>query len=310
MIQTFVCDTCKKAIDLTIANKVILNPARCIITKGCQGVLSSTNSITVAPTQYLEPSDLTAWEQIPVLYTHDQVVARKTWLVNHNLNAQPMVQVYIGTSTTPANISSYTIDYISSSQLSISFNTATAGLAVCQVRPNTLPVPMATVQPNTANFIITANSVLTLAIPASASSISFNLATYVDSNTAPISSSTVTVTPNGARFAGPWRNYNSVLINGRKFNLADVSLNDVPSAIQTFSAAFNILNTDGVTPISGGYMYCLLSQDPYTDETDRILNEYVDVALLANPADTACDSLNLYCLEDLVQPTYPPIMTL
>lgn len=307
MNQTFVCDTCKKAINITQDNDVVLNPIRCVITKGCRGLLSSTNSITVNPDQYLQMKvDSTAWIQVPVLYQHNQTVARKNWIVSHNLNAQPMVQVYVGGSTEPADIDTYTVTYTSSTTLTVAFNTPTAGIAECQVRANTLPVVPKTTTASTANFLVSPNSVLTLAI--AATSVTFALATYVDSST-PVASSIVTVGNTSARFASPWRNSSMVLINGRRYYICDVALQNVPSVTGTYSASFTILNTDG-TPFNLGAAYVLLSRDPYEAQSDRILNSCLDVASLSNPQDTVYTSVNLYCLEDLVQPIYPPIISL
>lgn len=307
MIQTFVCDTCKKAIDITQDNNIVLNPVRCVITRGCRGLLSSTNSITVNPDQYAQMKvDSTAWVQVPVLYQHNQTVARSTWIVNHNLNAQPMVQVYVAGSNVPADINSYTVKYVSSTTVNILFDNPTAGIAECQVRGNTLPVVPKTTTASTANFLISPNSVLTLAI--AAQSVTFNLATYTDSST-PIASTTVTVGKTSPRFASPWRNSSTVLINGRRYYICDVALQNVPATTSTFSASFSILNTDG-TPFALGAAYVLLSNDPYEAQSDRVLNSCLDVASLSNTQDTVYDSVNLYCLEDLVQPVYPPIISL
>lgn len=305
MIQTFVCDTCKKAVDLTLANDVIFNPTRCIITKACRGTLSATNANSVSTEQYNVTTDM-AWVQIPSLYEHDQIVSRKIWVVNHGLNARPMVQIYATGTTTPLATSNYTIAYTSGTSLVITFANATAGVAECQIRPNTLPVIPVTTTTSTATTLITPNSVLTLAILRT--TFSFNLSTYVDSTT-PASTSMLTVTSSDARIAGPWRNSINVIINGRRYYLVDIALSTVPAMTETVSTSFTILNTDG-TSIVPGTAYVLLSNAPYQALADRILNSCLDVAALSNKEDTVYDSENLFCLETSLQPLYPTIISL
>jgi hypothetical protein len=217
-----------------------------------------------------------------------------------------MVQVYVAGSNVPADVDTYTIKYTSSTSLTILFNSPTAGIAECQVRANTLPVVPKTTTASTANFLISPNSILTLAI--AAQSVTFDLATYTDSST-PLASTTVTVGKTSARFASPWRNSSTVLINGRRYYICDIALQNVPATTSTFSASFSILKTDG-TPFDVGAAYVLLSQDPYEAQSDRVLNSCLDVASLSNTQDTVYNNVNLYCLEDLVQPVYPPIISL
>lgn len=307
MTQTFVCDTCKKAIDLDPPSNVILNPTRCIITKACRGTLTNVSKNSVNSDQYMALSDSSAWEQIPMLYQHNQLAPRKVWTVNHNLSAQPMVQIYLTGAIEALNVNLYTVNYLSSSQLQVTFNTAQTGTAECLVRSNTLPVVTKNTVVSTANFLISPNSVLTLAIPTD--NISFVLAVYGDSLT-PIAQLAYTVGKTTSRIASPWRNFTSVVFNGRRFTLVDVQTNINALANQTYSASFAMLQADGVTPFPAGSYYVILSQDPYTDESDRIINQCLDVATISNKQNTVFDSGDLYCLEQSIETLYPPIIAL
>ena len=67
------------------------------------------------------------WEPIigDVTYTHNQASASETWVINHYLHRKPSVQI-VSTSDVVVHAN---VVYNSDTQLTITFNVATAGKA-------------------------------------------------------------------------------------------------------------------------------------------------------------------------------------
>lgn len=149
-VVVYQCDTCKREIYRTQNVQGIDIVGRCVITNGCKGKLLQ---IEVKPSHAVGHSvppviGLQDWTPRKILFTHTQAFAKKQWVINHNMNGIPIVNVFRQnddgslTEITPVEIT-----FPSSDSVRIVFATAIAGVAQLLMRSSMSDQAITTVKP-------------------------------------------------------------------------------------------------------------------------------------------------------------------
>lgn len=137
-VVTYVCDTCKREIELPQVKHGLEVMSNCIITNNCKGKLS-VKEIKPSHVRGKLPnfnlSGLEDWVQRKIYFKFEQKIPLKTWNIQHNLGTNPSVQVHI--KLADGNLietNNYQLNYIDSLRMQIVFPESRAGIVQCFVR--------------------------------------------------------------------------------------------------------------------------------------------------------------------------------
>lgn len=137
--SVYKCDTCNRKIRVATARDGIDVVQRCTITFGCKGKLlrvRDTKEVNDTPAFPEEIPGVRDWFQRRVVYTHNQPIRTKMWIIKHNLQNKPIVYAYVSRQTeasptrSSVNIPAGTIWYKSDSGVDKNnpYNPTAAGL--------------------------------------------------------------------------------------------------------------------------------------------------------------------------------------
>ena len=299
--DTYVCDTCKKAVDLPSNPSGISALPRCKITKSCAGIMSMIAG-TTANGQYHASTSVDVWFQRPQIYDHVQEAPRKVWTVKHNLGANVMVSIMVPNGN-GGMVPLHDFDVVSSTDAMsvLEFGGPYTGVALCTARQTSNVTPAA-VKAEAPNIPLSINSVMVIA-------------TRVRN----VSSMELSVQPNPLRPSdivhvdveavptaqNPWAGATYVIIANQRYVVRFVNIADV-LLFHRAAATFFVNAFDGA-PVARGDAFVLLSDDPYTHASDRNLTMAVDIADLAfdKQSNTLLTQDALLCTKDAISTIYP-----
>lgn len=166
---SFKCDTCKRSVELVENPQGFTVVGKCVITNGCTGRLYRTernpNNVRESAPRYVEGLD----NYVPrrALFDFAQTLASDKWTVNHNMGVLPSTFIYIeqenGQQVLVDN-STYKVTALSKNTILVTFPTKVRGVIQC-VAKSTVPLVPSTVAPETAQYQVSANGVITFAVP-------------------------------------------------------------------------------------------------------------------------------------------------
>lgn len=163
------CDTCKRAIELVENPQGFTVVGKCVITNGCVGRLYRTernpNNVRESTPNYVPGLD----NYIPrrAFYEFAQTIASEKWKVPHNMGLLPSTFVYLqqeDDSFALTDNSAYKVTPIDKNTIMVAFPTKTRGIIQC-VAKSTVPLVPPTVTPETVQLQVSANGIITFAIP-------------------------------------------------------------------------------------------------------------------------------------------------
>lgn len=150
-VVVYQCDTCKREVYRKQNTAGIDVVGRCIITNGCKGRLlqieiKPSHAVGHSPTPVIGLQD---WTPRKILFTHTQSFAKKQWTITHNMNGIPIVNVftYKRDSTDLLPITPVSIESTSANVTTITFATATAGIAQLMMRSSVADQAITTLKP-------------------------------------------------------------------------------------------------------------------------------------------------------------------
>jgi len=302
-IDTFLCDTCNKAIDVTDNPSGITMLPRCVITQNCRGSLSQVDKIFVNEGQYNNLGvDTNAWVQRPLLYNHDQSAPRRNWVINHGLGSQPILLVYVFDvygKLTPLSNTQYTVVNNGTETTTISFNLPYTGQVQCMIRASAASAPASTPVTSAPLVSLTPNNTLVVA-----SRLPPNTQITLIVNTTPQQSITLYLT-NRNGVATPWVIASYVIINNLRYPVYALDLRPL-SVVSSAITSVYVSAANG-NPIARGQIYALLTNSPSNDASDCILNnvlDLVDISSATSPAGSISSGI-LYCTPDSLTLVYP-----
>lgn len=160
-VVVYECDTCKREVYRKQNTEGIDVVGRCVITSGCKGKLLQ---IEIKPSHAVGHSTtpvigLQDWTPRRILFTHTQAFAKKQWIINHNMNGIPIVNVfqYKQDSTDLIAAKPVSIDFTSANTVAITFSTATAGVAQLMMRSSVSDQTITTLKPRVVESEYTAD---------------------------------------------------------------------------------------------------------------------------------------------------------
>lgn len=306
--ETFICDTCNKAIDVPVRTSSITMFPRCVITKHCKGLLSKVNNLFVADEQYHNVGTSTeTWTKSPLIYTHTQTAPRRTWHVEHNLGTLPIISAYVYNSAgqlTALDPSQYVVDSTTKTKSIVTFTSNYTGTIQCVARQSNTPTAeKITAAINGNDVLVTANNTIVLA--SKRSSIT-NIEITI--NSSPLKR--ITLNYDSALLAQtPWAGVDYISIANQRYKLFSISAGELFS-VATNLTSFWISNVDNVAPIEKQTVI-LLSNEPHEHPVDKILSSVVEVSNLSALNQNSMSAVDgaLYCSQRLVTPIYPPLET-
>lgn len=154
-VNRYKCDTCKREIELVENSEGIDKVQRCIITKGCHGILFLERRFQNFNRPAKTPkTDLPDYFPRKGLYTHEQTLPSKEWIVNHNFEGSLLFDVVTGYEGSYTEASP-TVEYLNNKQVRLTFPNAEVGLAqVISRSPSTPEKFRAMVKPDTSDVQI------------------------------------------------------------------------------------------------------------------------------------------------------------
>lgn len=160
-VVVYECDTCKREVYRKQNTAGIDVVGRCVITNGCKGKLLQ---IEVKPAHAVGHSTtpvigLQDWTPRKILYTHTQAFAKKQWVITHDMNGIPIVNVftYKQNSTDLIPVTPVSIEPTSGNVTTITFATATAGVAQLLMRSSVTDQAITTLKPRVVENEYTAD---------------------------------------------------------------------------------------------------------------------------------------------------------
>lgn len=317
-IIQFTCDTCKRTIDLQQNREGIDTFGRCIITDGCKGKL---HQVKVKPDQVIgqltpDAAGLNNWIPRKILYDHYQPLSATQWIVKHNLNGVPSVQVFVYkteedfvndilTEITPDNIT-----VTDPNNLLITFTLPQRGVAQCIARSTDEEVVVASekVASELKQITMTAGArqymtIATLTTIDDRAEVNHEIQFLSPTTFKPITPTVNLAFTSPFGRSGeltPWYGVERVLIGGKTYTLRTAEVKaDVPKG-----SAFYFID-----PPKKRDTFIMLAKAPYT-EYDRILDKIIDLNNVNEntaAANTIYRDGQLFISDSLWESIYPTI---
>lgn len=322
--SVYECDVCTRKTRVPTNRFGLDVLQRCTITQNCKGVLHKVRlarDINNTPAFPPEIEGLENWFQRRILFTHEQAVESKTWIVEHNLGNKPVLHLYVnklvdGVVTLVAQEpdSARTIDL---NKTELTFERAYSGLVQCVTLASTNVVnSTATSAPavSTEPLQITNNSgEISIATLSSASAIDLTL-TFTTASTVPNVEIEYVSIDTTASLTSPWVGVRRVVINGRRYTVRSFNIAATANAAVAFEAglvpsgsAFKITGLEG-EPIAQHDVLILTARSPFAS-VDRVYDKYVDAASIsATDPETYWENGKAYCRLAAVKNVYPAIL--
>lgn len=327
-VVVYKCDTCKRTLDKVRNIEGLEIVDRCTITHGCRGKMYQNDLFLDYKRGQLpaEVVGLDDWQQRRVLYDHIQAIESFQWLIPHNLGTVPAVSVFVDRPLIddPDNRDEITptdIQIISPDVMLLVFERSYSGVAQLVARQSdpALVSPSQRVVVDTTQTAtqFSAGTEVTIATRliegVEPAVINLQIAYKTSGGSEQLVSYTADDQP---AIASPWSDVDKVVIRGkiyivRSFNalIAEMTTGIIGNG-STFR--FVDIDTAGVAafrPIERSEMFLLLATSPF-DKVDKVTNKFIDVADVTeteNPFGFIYDTGELYALDTIVRPLFPPI---
>lgn len=319
--HAYKCNTCNRSVKVTINATGIEIMQRCIITANCLGKmmrLTTQYDVTNTPSIPPEVAGLTDWSVRSVLNTHAQTVRAAVWNVQHNLENNPTVFVYVNRVVngivTLTEFTPKSINIIDMNNTQIVFNQAESGLVQCVALSSQRALTPSTSAVNTnalTDIQLTHIGEMTFATLDPTASISFTV--MFNSPAAPqpivIQYLNVSTVPSAT---SPWVGVNYTSINGKKYYVRSVNiLSSLPAPIM-FQSGMIATGATVYFPNSmvAGQVLILLANNPMA-AVDRIYDKYCDTASVGVSSPQMYYSVGeVYANQSIIKNTYPPIIAM
>lgn len=302
--DTYVCNVCKKAIDIPVNPHGISALPRCKITKNCTGIMSLVSPLFVTEGQYHTNISADTWTQTPLIYDHNQVASRKTWVINHNLGASVIISVKVPDAFgVLVPLHDFDIVYQDNFTSTIEFAANYTGVALCTTR-QTASVQKVVAEIAAAPRPLSINNTLTIATKVP-NAVTIQLSVQPNPlRPSDIVDLAVTANPPAST---PWVGASYVIISNQRYLIRYVNISDVllfhRAAATFFVSLFNTAD------VARGDTFVLLSDDPFEHSSDRTLNFAVDLADLAinKQSNTVLTQDALLCTSAALSTIYPTL---
>lgn len=242
-VVVYECDTCRREIDIVRNERGLDTVRRCIITDGCKGSLYQTEerstSVFGRPVEDVEGLD--NYRARNILYIHNQLLSSPQWIIEHNLNSDPSVVVYIdivnldGTrSYQTMDPDDYVVNFVDGNNITIEFAVGTTGIAhVISRSSNTTPIELQDTEQQW--YQVTANSILTIGVPfeiGNSEQFTSIPTSFISPSTSSVITTDVTFTAhkfNGdvSLFNTPWQDADLVYVGGVLYKIKSTRISDV-----------------------------------------------------------------------------------
>lgn len=304
-IDTFICDTCKRAIDVPSNPSGVSLFPRCVITKNCRGLLNKVNKQFVAAEQYHNIGTSTdTWIKRPLIYNHRQVSARTRWIIAHNLGTIPILDVFVyNPAYTLLESHSYSVESKNEYQTVIVFDAPQSGEVQCIARQSSTKAVVAKentlVNYNTIPLSYNSAIVIATKLPA-ITSLELSINTNVRTTTV-LRQNVDSLTDT------PWEGVKHITVGNNRYNVFGFTLIGAQDGLKATAAFWvNSINTEKVRQ---GESYILLANSPFLHPSDRILSNALDVSRMTsiNQANMSLIAGNIYCAPSLLTTVYPPM---
>ncbi len=166
---SFKCDTCKRSVELVENPQGFTVVGKCVITNGCTGRLYRTernpNNVRESSPNYV--AGLNNYVPRRALYEFEQTLSADKWKVKHDMGVLPSTFVYLrqedGSHVLVDN-STYKVSPIDKNTIMVTFTSKVRGIIQC-VAKSTVPLVPSTVAPETSQYQVSANGIITFAVP-------------------------------------------------------------------------------------------------------------------------------------------------
>lgn len=331
------CDTCKRDIELLENREGLTSFGKCSITMGCMGEMYPIGrNPDMIRSFHPEPlrDDLENYSPRRVFYEGEYLVARRKWIVEHNLGVFPSLIVYeiADSSNTPRILKEdeYDVETIDRNKLEIRFNGSTKGIVHCISR-STSTTTTEKIPEIVKMYQVSHKHILPIAILSrvttpygivdTSGSIEIDIVIQEPDQGGIYCSEVITspITPS------PWSDWTRLKTRSRReYNIKELSIPnmvviqdiyddvaDIPDGTQFRIERVRFDDSHSFTPIRSRNLIGLLSVPPHNN-SDKDLNRLYDIGDMARNAD---DQINyfefiggeLHINPKNIENSYPPI---
>lgn len=335
--NTYKCTICKRQVERVENVNGLDVFSKCIITDGCRGKLRKTgrNLDNIRESFPSFESDLTDYAPRNSFARHTQSIESSSWVVNHGLNCDPEVVVFVKSDNgkyVPLDCALFESKPLSNVSSRLTFSTPVSGIAHLIARSSSVASTKG-VTVATPSTQVTVGGSFVFALPKYITKDSSGRSITMDLND-PIGDIKVEIIlekPNeeeifcfeklqGMLDVTPWSGISEILVAKRKsyylrtknildfstFGNPDLKFSDIPEGTR-----LRFVNVDygtGVTqPVESRGLLVLLSTAPY-GFTDKIRNKFLDIGELASSGTyLSYSNGEFYVASSTIERTYPPI---
>lgn len=294
-VVVYECDTCNREIDIVRNERGLDTVKRCVITNGCKGSLyqieERSTSVFGRPVEDVEGLD--NYRQRNILYIHNQLLSSSQWIIEHDLNTDPAVVVYIdvvnldGTkSYQTMDPDDYVVSFVDGNNIQLDFAVGTTGIAHVIARSsNTSVIQQVNQEPQW--YQVTANSILTIGVPLDID----NPQQFVSVNTSFISPSTSEVVDTDVTFTAhkfngeislfntPWQDGDLIFVGATLYKVMSTRISDVITSQRIENGSPFYFNRDDIVILTSNQPYSSLNVDTNLQRvfrSDTITNSLVN----------------------------------
>lgn len=296
---------------------------RCNITQHCKGSLHKVTlvrEINSTPAFPPEVAGIQDWFQRKILYTHQQSIESKVWIIEHNLGTKPVIHAYVhtlvGDTVELVEQDPALIEIIDLNNIRLTFARPSSGLVQAvaltsanEVNPDALKPVVAI-----AGELQMSTDVGEVAIATLDGSATITLdVTFITGTNIPNVDVHYEDIDNTTSVSSPWTSVRKVVVNGRRYTVRSFNIATQPNAFVSFNAGLvpsgsalivkKINNVD----IKQHDVLFLSAKTPFT-YVDRIYDRYVDPVLLT-PTDPELywENGKVFCKPKGIKQVYPAI---
>lgn len=327
-VVVYKCDVCKRDLDTVRNIEGLERVDRCTITHGCRGKMYQKGLFPDYKRGQLphEVIGLDDWQQRRVLYDHTQAIESDRWLIQHNLGTVPSISVFVDRplvddADNRDEIIPEDVQIVTSDVMILVFARPYSGIAQLVARqsdpdlvsPHIRDVVDATQTATqfsaTGEVTIATRLVEGLEPPA----INIQIAYQTTGGGEQLVSYTADDQPS---IQSPWSDVDTVVIRGkiytiRSFNaiIAEMTTGAIGNGSTFRFVDIDVVGMAAFRPIERTEILLMLATSPY-DTVDKVTNKFIDVSDVTateNPFGFIYDTGELYALDTIVRPLFPPI---
>ncbi len=309
-VIVYKCDTCKREKEILENEKGLESIYRCTITKGCHGKLTRHKVLKDFIREQLSDDvvGLDNWVPRNLLYNHTQHLKSKEWVIEHNLQTFPSIQVYvyrpIDGKFQLSEIVPEQILPIDENNIKVIFNREYDGIAQLIARNTKVFDDVEFIEPSVDIIQVSNSQELTILTQLSKFDTD-NIILTLEYTNVDYTITTLYAVDRQPSIISPWVDYNKVLYKGKLYDVRSFNINieEMASGLIKNNSTVKITHING-NPIIENDCHIVMANPPF-ETFDKVVDKIIDCFdTISKPLDLIYNT-DIYARATIIKTIYP-----